>query len=135
MSGSALTLLKTPFSICFVFVVLLSSCANDKAFEPVPMVIDTTCIPNGYQVTYTQDIKIILETYCTNPMYGSCHQSGSEYDYTFYEGIKEEADTGTLELRVLIYHDMPPPYSLGPKDLTSCELQKLSEWIYNGAPE
>ncbi|MBA2423525.1 MAG: hypothetical protein H0V61_09935 [Chitinophagales bacterium] len=122
--------------MCSIVLLLLSGCASDKALESLPVNIDTVCIPNGYTVTYTGDIKMILETYCTDPGYGSCHQSGSDYDYTYYLGIKAEAEIdGPLEDQVLKFQTMPPPNSMGPKDLTDCELQKLSEWIYNWAPE
>jgi len=118
----------------------LSGCGNDKAVEPAPVVIDTTCIPNGYVVTYTMDIKPILETTCTNPDFGSCHQptpdGGSGFDYTNYDGISAEADPGgPLENRVLVIMDMPSVATLGPTSLTDCQLAKIQSWINNGAPE
>ena len=120
----------------------ISSCSNDKAAEMIPAPIDTLCIPDGYTVTYTNDIKTILETYCTNKDFGICHQSdadnGSGFPYTTYEGIALEADGGlspTLYHRVFEIGDMPSIITLGPQELSACDAAKLESWIENGAPE
>lgn len=118
-------------------ILYLASCTKDKAMEPGAAV---SCIPDTYTVTYTADVKAILETYCgTLGNFGSCHQSiangGIGFDYTTYDGIKLEFDLGTLENRVFVVKDMPFPGTLGPTTLSDCDKQKLQKWIDEGAPE
>src|SRR4030095_3144970 len=92
-----------------VGALLLSQCTSNKADEAVP-IVDTACIANGQVITYNSDVKTILETYCTDAGFGSCHQrlqdGGSGFDYTTYAGIKNEVDNGQLEFRVFDLGDM-----------------------------
>jgi hypothetical protein len=123
-----------------VVPVYISSCANDHALEMRPAVVDSTCIPAGYTVTYTNDIKTILETYCNNPGSIDCHEGGtsSGFDYTTYGGIAPEADSGIqspLYNRVFIVGDMPSVFTNGPEELSECDAAKLESWLENGAPE
>jgi hypothetical protein len=120
--------------------VYISSCANDHALEMRPAVVDSTCIPAGYTVTYTNDIKTILETYCNNPGSIDCHEAGnsSGLDYTTYGGIAPEAQGGTssnVYHRVFEVGDMPSISTLGPPELTSCDAAKLESWIKKGIPK
>ncbi len=123
---------------CFAFY--FSSCTSDKSVQPVLVNLDSCVVPAGRLVTYTTDIKPILETYCTQN-FGSCHQAGyySGFDYTTYDGIKAEADNGKLLDRVLGPFDtgdkMPLSSSTGLKTLTACDTFKIHTWVLQGAPE
>ena len=123
-------------------IIFITACSNKKADEIIP-IVDSTCIPTGHIVNYTEDIKFILETHCTLSSLGTCHQSEPQggqpgLDFTTYLGIAPEADTnngGQLENRVLIIKDMPSAIATPPQILSSCELLKFQEWIDGGAPE
>ena len=126
------------------FMVFLASCAKDKAAEPSGTIDTVDCIQPGQIITYTADIKKIMETYCTDESFGVCHQSeladtpGTPgLDYTNYTGIKEKAEDGSLINRVFNSpsNPMPPANSLGPTSLTDCEKLKLQTWVENNAPE
>lgn len=120
--------------------VYISSCANDQALEMRPAAVDSTCIPEGYTVNYTNDIKTILDTYCNKPGDIDCHEAGtsSGFDYTTYGGIAAEAEFGVespLYKRVFIDGDMPSLLTQGPPELSICDAAKLESWILNGIPE
>ena len=114
---------RSAFFLSIVLSVLFfAGCTKDKADQ---VVTAPPCLPDGYVVTYTVDIKPILDT----------SDGGSGFDYTNYEGIKQEVDMGTLENRVFVLKDMPSVSTLGPTTLTSCDLETLQSWIDGGAPE
>lgn len=124
------------------YLVFLASCAKDKAAEPSDIIDTVSCIQPGQIITYTSDVKTIMETYCSDAGFGSCHQSELQggtpgLDYTTYPGIKEKADDGTLIFRVFNSPDNPMPsiVSTGPQTLTDCDLLKLQAWVDAGAPE
>ncbi|MBA3648971.1 MAG: hypothetical protein H0W62_10550 [Chitinophagales bacterium] len=115
---------------------IIDGCSFEKAEVAVP---GDTCLLAGDTVSYKNDIVPILETYCNNPDYGSCHQSidnnGSGFDYTIYSGIKIEVDNNQLRSRVIEQKNMPPSNSAGPQSLTACDLKKIDAWINLGGPE
>lgn len=125
--------------IAFVF---LAGCAKEKAAEPSKITDTVACIQPGQTITYTDDMKLILQTYCTDKGFGSCHQSDADggtfgFDFTTYAGIKEKVDDGTLVDRVFNSpgNPMPSVLSTGPQTLSDCDLLKLQTWIDQGAIE
>jgi hypothetical protein len=121
------------------FALSLVSCTSDQALEPIIVNTDT-CIAAGHIVTYTADIKTILETHCTDPIFGDCHQPGSStFDYTNYTNIAAEAANGNLWDRVLnpntILTPMPSPASAEVNVLTPCDTAEIGAWIRGGWPE
>lgn len=119
------------------FMVLLASCAKDKAIEPSDTIDTVGCMQPGQTITYYNDIQKILETNCTNEDFGPCHQSGTpngpELDFSTYEGIKAKADDGTLIDRVITNQDMPSPATTGPQTLSDCDKSKIQTWVNQGA--
>ncbi len=122
--------------------VFLGSCTKDKATEPKETTDTVACIQAGQTITYTDDVKQILTTYCTNKDFGSCHQTDADggtfgFDFTTYAGIKEKADDGTLINRVFNSpgNPMPSILSTGPQTLSDCDQLKLQTWVDQGAPE
>src|SRR5436190_19321324 len=108
------------------FAFYLASCNFDKAEQPQKVNTDN-CIDSGHVVTYVADIKSILETHCTDPKYGDCHQAGSlnGFDYTNYDNIAAEAANGNLYERVLNPNTpqtkMPSPLSAESNVMATCD--------------
>ncbi|MEO6168476.1 MAG: hypothetical protein ABIO46_11645 [Chitinophagales bacterium] len=128
------------------YLVFLASCAKDKAAEPTDIIDTVACIQPGQTITYTGDIKRIMETYCTDKNFGTCHQSELDspagtpgLDYTTYAGIKEKVLDGQLIARVFdpssSLPPMPPLNTEGPQTLTDCDYLKLQAWVDSGAQE
>ncbi|MBK9731543.1 MAG: hypothetical protein IPO83_09665 [Chitinophagaceae bacterium] len=126
-------------------LVLMGSCAKDKA-SLGPKALDTIgCIKIGDTITYTGDVKRIMETYCTGTSqehFGICHQSEADggtpgLDFTSYAGIKEKADDGKLIERVVNDPASPMPSILttGPQKLSDCDFVKIQAWVEDGAVE
>ncbi len=104
--------------------IVLSTCTKDKG--PLR---DTSC--DAMDNTYLTGIKPIIDTRCAIP---GCHQVGFlPGDYTTYAGIKAKFDAGTLENRMFILGDMPPPTS-DSLPLTATQLQQFRCWMNAGAP-
>ena len=91
------------------------------------------------QVSYLNDIRPILMTYCFGTGPQRCHvtntNQGANGDFTTYAGIKAKADNGSLEARVLNpLGGMPPSYTTGPIPVTEEDKLKIRYWIDAGAP-
>jgi len=111
------------------FITTLSSCYMDKEETLYPS--PTDC---GTGVTYTKDIKPIVDANCV-----SCHSStvakssGGGNVLDTYEGIKSLATPGTLFNAV----NHSPGASKMPKSaskLNDCSILKIKTWVDAGAP-
>jgi len=79
-------------------------------------------------ITYLNDIKPIIDTNCA---ISGCHVPGtSRKDLTTFQGLKDIANDGRLEDRVIVQKDMPPS-----QPLSKCQMDKIQTWIDAGAPE
>lgn len=106
--------------ICVAFF-LGTGCTKDNAED-----LDTnpTCDTEG--ITYENTVKAIMNTHCI-----SCHSAGGQTpNLTTYGGVKSSVDNGSFNQQVLVLKTMPPS---GP--LTTCQQNKLTQWIADGAPE
>lgn len=116
--------------LVIAFCFLAATCTYDhvEVAEPAP----PPC--NQLSHTWSKDIVPLLTKYCTDPSFGGCHQSGSQYgDWTDYVQFKYKVDGGHVEEHCLNTNEMPPPYSNGPYQLTKLEKQVLRCWIDDGA--
>jgi len=106
---------------------------------PEPSGSGDSCVTAGQIISYSADIVPILNTYCTDASFGSCHQSntdpnGSGFDFTTYDGFAAEAPDN-IQLYVLSANaTMPKAGTLGPTTLTDCEKLKLQTWLDQGFP-
>jgi putative hemolysin len=110
-------------------LIYLQSCTYDKGEVPKPV----------KAVSYQNDIKPIIQTYCYGQGGQTCHvtpsNQGAVGDFTTYAGLKAKADNGTIQIRVFNLKDMPPAYSSGPTALTAEALETFKSWVNNGAPK
>jgi len=124
--------------IIFMLASVISAISCNDAKTPEPIAVDS-CITAGQIISYSSDIVPILNTYCTDPSFGSCHQSNTDpnasgFDFTTYDGFAAEAP-GNIELYVLGPNaTMPKFVTLGPPALSDCEKLKLQTWLDQGFP-
>lgn len=109
----------------FILVVFLSACYYDNEEELYPSNMNDC---NTEQLTFTADIQPIINSSCAIP---ACHQAGGNGfgNFETYSGLKAILDNGSFENRVIIQRNMPPN-----RELSSCEIEKLKEWLNQGAP-
>lgn len=95
--------------------------------KPVVVVIDS-CSTN---VKFATQIQPILAKYCTinNP---ACHAQGTHGNFTTYAGFAAKASTAVQRIKGNP-SIMPPTYSTGPQNLSSCEISKIEAWVAAGA--
>lgn len=112
--------MKDYFKICFIiFIVSIfyTSCQYEK-LQPFGEGCDK-------EISYKDDVVPIINTYCI-----ACHSANNGVigDFSTYNGLKTDADNGTLNLRVLVLKDMPQGTPM------SDELRnKISCWLKQGA--
>jgi len=110
--------------------IILAGCYNDKYEELYPsgtVVCDTTTI------TYSKDIIPIMAGKCNT---AGCHNNAAAtgYDFTTREGILVAINNGRLKGSISWesgYSSMPK----GLPKLAQCDIDKITRWINQGAPD
>lgn len=122
--------------IVIAFMIFNNACRHDKNEFIQPAIPDTLQIDSS--VSYLNDIKPLLITYCLGDGVQKCHvtntNQGANGDFSTYVGLKDKVDNGSLEQRAIISKDMPPPSTTGPATLAAADLHILKSWIAIGAP-
>lgn len=83
-------------------------------------------------VTYTNSVKPIINTYCSN----GCHTSGSPdggYNLSGHAGLASAANDGSLVGSITHdgnYSDMPK----GGNKISACNIAIIQKWVEAGAP-
>lgn len=111
-----------------------NSCTYDNGNMVYPSAIA------NMDISYMNDIKPIMATYCFGLGNQQCHVSntnqGALGDFTTYAGLKVKVDNGTLKLRAINpAGGMPPTYSTGPFPVSDPDKIKIQKWIDAGAPD
>ncbi len=122
--------------LMFTAVVMVGSvaCTSDQSYPKA----DEPCLSDTTIVSFSMDIVPIFTTYCTNPAFGDCHQSGaSNPNLTSYDVVRAEIEAGILTDRVFGPYatggKMPPSFCNGcPQDLERCDQELLQKWIEQG---
>lgn len=96
------------------------------------------------EATYSTEVKAILDNSCA---YSGCHSGStasafvpqSSKDYTAYEGLIENLNSGKFAERVLESKNMPPAANFIPEgrptELTAAELEIISCWVKRKYPK
>lgn len=111
----------------FLAISIFPSCTNDNKDQLVPAVCDTV------NMSYSRDIVPILESNC----YG-CHGNGNTggsggINLQDYNTLKGYALDGRLYANITHTSETPMPPPPAPK-LPECEINKILDWINQGAP-
>ena len=119
-------------SCAIILAITAGSCKYDNVEELYPANNDNyncdTIFPS-----YSKDIVPIIITYCTDSVFGSCHQDNSTNSHmNNYVDIKFLVDGGHIQEHVIKTHSMPPPNSLGPQILPLSLIRKIDCWINHG---
>ncbi len=121
------SVLGTVISICFFIVLTTTSCESNK--KEILFACDSI------NVKYSTEVKNILQNNCYN-----CHATatassfGSGIVLDNYAGVKNwvnsnPAGNGGLLLQDIKSGRMPK----GASQLSSCDIAKVSKWIFDGA--
>lgn len=116
------------FGWLFLLAVFASNCSYDKV--PAKQKFDCDlCNPS-----YSKEIVPIIQTYCSDPTLGNCHQDNlHNVHLNNFDELKFVIEGGHVQEHVIDRHEMPPPYSLGPKSLTEQQILLIYCWIKRGA--
>jgi hypothetical protein len=109
--------------------VAVSSCDKKVGKRPVA---DPTVI-NCDSVTYSKDIKPIIETSCAK---AGCHDPVTKaglVEFTSYAAVKAQADGGRIHARVIMGDPSFMPQDVGK--LPDAQLKKIQCWLDQGSPE
>ncbi len=124
--------------VCLIF--LLSSCYYDNLGEMHPETgLTEDC--DSSNVTFSKDIKPILDQYCGSGN-DNCHSSsntGANPALDTYSNVSDlvNLDQG-VQLLSSITHDDPSHFNPMPKDggkLSECKINKFRAWIKNNLPQ
>lgn len=124
--------MKKLLSLLFLAsALMIVSCGKDDSSDDET---DPTCDTIG--LTYTDDIKDILDTNCATP---GCHSEdqamtqGAMHDYA---AAKAFVDFGRVVGAINHSDDFSPmPFPTGTDKLPQCTIDKITAWIDDGAPE
>jgi uncharacterized membrane protein len=113
-----------------ICAAMLFSCTTNKTTLPEPQVEETTTTTadtTGVDVTYTNDVKTIMDNNCV-----SCHGSSGGISLVTYAQVKTQADAGRILARAITgsQGNMPPS---GLMDQATRDV--LQNWINQGAQE
>lgn len=104
--------------------LLFAACKDDDAD-----LCDTT------DLTYNNDIAAIINNSCT---LSGCHASGTTTTFPMGNYQKALVAVGFDRIIGAINHENgfePMPYPAGTAKLDQCDIDKLTAWINDGAPE
>ncbi len=124
---------KLPILLTFaVSMVLLSSCYYDNK-EELYQNLNTNC--ETANVSFGTTIEPIITANCAIP---GCHigpANAGGLDLSTYQGVKSSADAtgnGSLVGRITASSGSLMPQG-GPR-LPECDIQKIQQWVADGAP-
>ena len=104
-----------------IVVVLLNQCSKDKAAAPNPCELNNV-------ITYTNDIKPLLDANCAT---SGCHDAvthQSGYDYSNYASAAEWMDPAICKINATCGSLMPPTGKMA--DSLICRIEKWKEQNY-----
>ncbi|MCD6011200.1 MAG: hypothetical protein K0Q79_1062 [Flavipsychrobacter sp.] len=115
-------------------ILMLGSCYNDKFDKLYPPVVNPCDTTN---IKYSTDVQPIIATNCYRPGSG-CHDAAgaaaSGYDFeTNVSRLQDAVANG----RLLGSIHWQPGFSQMPKNnpkLSDCEINKITRWVHQGAP-
>lgn len=110
------------FFLSFTLALLIAACNKDDTPTPVVGVCNNT------NYTYTNEIKAIFDAKCAT---ASCHNGNNSLaDYSNYAGVYNDRD----KLRDGISQCLNAIIN-GRANISRAEIDKISCWIRDGAPE
>jgi len=119
------------FVVSTILLSLIFACSSDDTDPMGPSMGGDPC--DNANVSYANDIVPIVNNACA---LSGCHVAGfSSGDFTNYAGLKDRADSGRLNARVVVSQNMPPSNSTGPTSLSAQEIEAFECWIAAGAPD
>jgi mono/diheme cytochrome c family protein len=112
-----------------IAISLLGACKSTK--QPVATVVTVLLDCSNKSLSYTADIKSIIETSCSK-----CHNSNNKGGYNFltFESVKKSATNGQLLGTIKHQKGFDAMPRMAPK-LPQETIDKIECWINNGMKE
>jgi cytochrome c553 len=113
------------FGVLSGCIILIFSCSKKNEED---LSGGTTC--NSTNMTYTVNIKPILQSFCF-----SCHGNGlsqNGVNFDTYAGVKAVVDNGKL-IGVITHASGFPAMPQNASKLSDCNINKIQDWISRGA--
>lgn len=107
-----------------IFGIFAVSCGGDEEPTPEP------CVSEGMR--YSVEMKTIIDNTCAT---AGCHESGGSA--TFPMGTFDQAKQAVAFGRIIGAINHTVDFSPMPKDadkLDQCTIDKITNWVENGAP-
>jgi hypothetical protein len=120
------------FFLITLLTLMINSCskANEEALKDQSGISPSNCDTVGMQ--YTADILPILKANCYKCHSADTYQSsGSQLNYEDFAVLKAEIQNGDL-LNAIEHTGSVTPMPLNLPALTSCDINKIKDWINNG---
>jgi len=118
--------LNYAFLIMLCLGLFLASCGDD---EEEPATCETA------DLTYTNDIASIINGSCA---VSGCHNAGATATFAMSDFAETSAAVGFGRIVGAINHSdgfLPMPYPSGSDKIAQCDIDKITQWIADGAPE
>jgi cytochrome c553 len=112
--------------VLFVCMILIFSCSKENEED---LNGGTTC--NSTNMTYTANIKPILQSFCFGCHGNGLSQNGVNFDT--YAGVKAVVDNGKL-IGAITHASGFSPMPKNASKLSDCDINKIQDWISRGAP-
>ena len=117
--------------LIYVPIIIIGFLAACKSTKPP---VETTTVPldcSNKTLTYTTDIKSIIETSCAK-----CHNKNNKAGYNFLtlESVKKAATSGEL-LGTIKHQKGYSKMPMGASKLPQESIDKIECWINNGMKE
>jgi uncharacterized membrane protein len=119
---------RTFFFGTIICTAMLGSCTSNKTTLPEPESGTTVAANNtATAITYTSDVKVIIDAKCT-----ICHSLGGGQSPALSSYSDVNANKSKVEARALVSGTMPPSSS---QALTFVEKNILQLWLDQGAQQ
>lgn len=124
--------MKINYLLFFVLMGLfIVSCGDDE--DPVDVIDPVEC--DTTDITYTSGASSIIDGSCA---LAGCHGEGTSSTFPMSNFEETSAAAGFGRIIGAINHTdgfLPMPYPAGSDKLSDCDIDKLTAWINDGAPE
>ncbi len=117
--------------VIIILFVFITSCTKDKGSLPAPIVLSDSCTTS---ITYSQKISKIINNTCA---IAGCHVPSGYKDFSTYLTLKSELDAKGITYflsRIKSGGGMPPSYTSGPTNISTCDYNKIETWLNQSYP-
>lgn len=116
-------------ALLFLAMISIFLVACDDEVDPPVDTCETA------DLTYTSDIASIIDESCAT---AGCHEMGSSTTFEMHDYATTKAAVDFGRIIGAINHEtgfIPMPFPVGSDMIAECDIDQLTAWINDGAPE